>query len=141
MATALFKRAMSGEPSVVDVSLLGTAIWVLSSDVTNTREQTPEQQRGMGSGWVDPMTAAYRTRDGRWIQLMLLQGHKAFVPLTRLLGLDALLTDERFTEAKACAANAQAFASVKREHTDELLAGAGLDDAERARLRAGGFIR
>lgn len=109
MAAALFKRAMTGEPSVVDVSLLGTAIWVLSSDVTNSQEQTPEQQRGIGMSWVDPMTTNYRTKDGRWIQLMLLQGHKAFVPLTKLLGLDHLLADPRFAEAKACAANAQAL--------------------------------
>jgi len=112
MAAALYKRAMTGEPSVVDVSLLGTAIWVLSSDVTNTREQTPEQQRGVGMSWVDPMTANYRTRDGRWIQLMLLQGHKAFVPLTRLLGLDHLLDDARFNEAGACKANAEALIDI-----------------------------
>lgn len=109
MASALYKRAMTGEPSVVDVSLLGTAMWVLSSDVVNTQMQTPEQQLGMGVTMVNPMTANYRTRDGRWIQLMLLQPDRYYAPLCRMLALDALIEDPRFATPKGRATNAQAL--------------------------------
>ena len=109
MASALFRRAMTGEPSVVDVSLLGTAMWVLSSDVVHSQVQTPEQQLGLGVATVNPMMAPYRTRDGRWIQLMLLQPHAYFAPLCRMLGLDHLVDDPRFAAPQARAANAQAL--------------------------------
>jgi crotonobetainyl-CoA:carnitine CoA-transferase CaiB-like acyl-CoA transferase len=33
VASALYKRATTGEGSIVDVSLLGTAVWVSSSDI------------------------------------------------------------------------------------------------------------
>jgi len=108
MAAALYKRAMTGEPSVVDVSLLGTAMWVLSSDVVNTQVQTPEEQLGLSVTMVNPMTANYRTRDGRWIQLMLLQPDRYFAPLCRMLALDSLPEDPRFATPKDRAANAQA---------------------------------
>lgn len=34
IAGALYKRAMTGEPSVVETSLLSTAVWMLSADIT-----------------------------------------------------------------------------------------------------------
>ena len=33
IAGALYRRERTGEPSVVDVSLLATAVWTLASDV------------------------------------------------------------------------------------------------------------
>ena len=33
MASALYRRERTGEPSVVDVSLLGTAVWTIASDM------------------------------------------------------------------------------------------------------------
>ena len=36
IAAALFRRERTGEPSVVDVSLLGTAMWILAPDIVMT---------------------------------------------------------------------------------------------------------
>src|SRR5262249_18333890 len=37
IAAALFRRERTGEPSVVDVSLLGTAMWVMAPDIVATK--------------------------------------------------------------------------------------------------------
>ena len=37
VAAALFKRERTGEPSVVDISLLSTAMWNISADVTMSK--------------------------------------------------------------------------------------------------------
>lgn len=93
IAAALFKRAMTGEPSVVETSLLATAAWLLSSDVTYS--QVPGYQ--VHARTVrDPLKYAYTTLDGRIIQLMLLDPRPHWVPLCRLIGMQGLADDPRF---------------------------------------------
>ena len=76
IAAALLRRERSGETSVVDVSLLNTAMWVMAPDIVACKLIDPPH--GMPS--FDRQTAAnpvgnpYRTSDGRWIMLMMLHG-------------------------------------------------------------------
>jgi crotonobetainyl-CoA:carnitine CoA-transferase CaiB-like acyl-CoA transferase len=55
IAAALFKRERSGEPSVIDVSLLGMATWHLSPDLVATGllgEHTDEiLEKELGLDW------------------------------------------------------------------------------------------
>jgi crotonobetainyl-CoA:carnitine CoA-transferase CaiB-like acyl-CoA transferase len=99
IAAALYKRATTGEPSVVDVSLLGLAAWNLSPDVTSSalydsppiptfdRRQSP-----------NPLVGNYKTSDGRYITLMMLQGDRFFAEFCNVIGRSDLVTDERYAE-------------------------------------------
>ena len=57
VAGALFKRAITSEPSVVETSLLQTAVWMLSSDVTYS--QAPDYQTHKTGGNPFPLMRAY----------------------------------------------------------------------------------
>jgi crotonobetainyl-CoA:carnitine CoA-transferase CaiB-like acyl-CoA transferase len=101
IAAALFHRERSGEPSVVDISLLATACWVLSPDITAApfipRFPTGGDRRKM----PNPLVGNYRTGDGRWLILILLQADRFWPELCRHLDREDLIDDPRFADAKA----------------------------------------
>ncbi|MGV0160300.1 CaiB/BaiF CoA transferase family protein [Mycobacterium colombiense] len=108
IAAALLKRAKTGAGSVVDVSLLATAMWMLSSDllaVLNGAEAGPVGGRGPQ---VNPLTGNYRTKDGRHIQLMFLQGDRYWADFCRLVGRTDLIEDPRFADLAARRTNCAA---------------------------------
>jgi crotonobetainyl-CoA:carnitine CoA-transferase CaiB-like acyl-CoA transferase len=112
IAGALFKRATTGEPSVVETSLLATAAWLLSSDVTYS--QYPGYQVH-GARTIDPLKYAYTTQDGRIIQLMLLDPRPYWAPLCRLLDLAHALDDPRFASPQERMRNADALIAFMQE--------------------------
>jgi crotonobetainyl-CoA:carnitine CoA-transferase CaiB-like acyl-CoA transferase len=77
----------------------------------------------------NPLTAAYRCSDGRFIQLSMLQPTRYWSPLCRLLGLTAAAADERFASLESLAANtdeatellAEAIGSRTYDQCTELL--------------------
>ena len=99
VAAALFKRQRTGEPSVIDVSLLGLAAWNLGADVTSAKifDRNPEPSHDRRKV-PNPLVNNYRTKDGRWITLMMLQLGRFFPEVMELLGLSALLSDDRFAD-------------------------------------------
>ncbi|OMC22259.1 CaiB/BaiF CoA transferase family protein [Mycobacterium colombiense] len=108
IAAALLKRAKTGVGSIVDVSLLATAMWMLSSDllaVLNGGEAGPVGGRGPQ---VNPLTGNYRTKDGRHLQLMFLQGDRYWTEFCRLVGRADLIDDPRFADLAARRANCAA---------------------------------
>ena len=112
MAAALLERTRTGRGSVVDVSLLGTAMWTLSSDVLSALQgQKPRAMSASGSGYVNPLVGSYRTKDGRHIQLVFLEADRYWADFCALLGRDELIDDPRFVDLQA-----------RREHADECVA-------------------
>jgi crotonobetainyl-CoA:carnitine CoA-transferase CaiB-like acyl-CoA transferase len=108
IAAALLKRSKTGVGSVVDVSLLATAMWMLSSDllaVLNGGDAGPMGGRGP---MVNPLVGNYRTKDGRHIQLMFLQGDRYWADFCSLVGRDDLIDDPRFADLAARRANGEA---------------------------------
>ncbi len=101
VAAALLKRSRSGKGSVVDVSLLGTAIWTLSSDVLAALGgDEPKASQGRGP-MLNPLIGSYRTKDGRHIQLVFLQPDRYWGDFCALIGRDDLGTDPRFADIVA----------------------------------------
>lgn len=94
VAAALFKRQRTGETSVIDVSLLGLAAWNLGPDVTSARifDRNPEPAKDRRK-MPNPLVSNYRTADGRWITLMMLQQARYWPEVLTLLGLEELLAD------------------------------------------------
>ena len=102
IAAALFRRERSGEPSVVDISLLATAMWTLAPDITMARAlaalsgRLPKLDRRLAP---NPIVNAYPTKDGRWIMLIMLQSDRNWPDLCRHLGREDLIADPRFEDS------------------------------------------
>jgi crotonobetainyl-CoA:carnitine CoA-transferase CaiB-like acyl-CoA transferase len=108
ISAALLKRGRTGTGSVVDVSLLGIAMWMLSSDLLSALNGV-EVPRSSGRGaLVNPLTGTYRTKDGRHIQLMFLQGDRYWADFCRTVGRAELADDARFADLAARRQNAAA---------------------------------
>ena len=110
ISAALFRRERTGVASVVDISLLGTAMWNISPDVTMARalaalglaKGMPKMDRTMVP---NPIVNAYQTKDKRWIMLVMLQSDRNWPDLCRHLGRADLIDGPRFANAAARAAN------------------------------------
>jgi len=99
IASALFRRERSGEPSVVDVSLLGTAMWVMSSDVVYSANPDYDPHAAFTMPIVNPLTATYRTRDGRFVALVMLQADRHWADFCHHLGHPEWIDDPRYVDA------------------------------------------
>jgi crotonobetainyl-CoA:carnitine CoA-transferase CaiB-like acyl-CoA transferase len=103
IAAALFRRERSGEGSIVDVSLIGTALWMIGSDVLSHLQGAYRQSPPLGeprSSLPNPLAANYQCGDGRWLMICCLQPDKYWADLCGLLGRDELVADERFGSMK-----------------------------------------
>jgi crotonobetainyl-CoA:carnitine CoA-transferase CaiB-like acyl-CoA transferase len=111
ITAALLKRSRTDRGSVVDVSLLGTAMWTLSSDVLAALQgQQPRAMSG-GGAYVNPLVGSYRTQDGRHISLVFLEADRYWADFCRVLERDDLVDDPRFVDLDA-----------RRAHADECVA-------------------
>ena len=111
IAAALFKRERTGEPSVVDVSLFGSGLWAMGHTLALSMR--------LGKGWVapalgtrgamqNPLSGLYKTADGRYLSLVMLQPGKYWADVCQHIGRPDLIDDPRFKTAELIA-----------EHTDE----------------------
>ena len=112
IAAALFRRERTGEPSVVDVSLLATAMWVLSSDVISAIQGFQPRARADRLATPNPLVGTYKTADGRYISLVFLQPDRYWADLCRCIGQPHLVTDPRFVDMSARAENKVACIGV-----------------------------
>lgn len=108
IASALRTRDRTGEGSVVDVSLLATAMWTLSSDLLAALNGG-KVRRAKGRGpQPNPLVGTYRTKDDRHLQLVFLQPDRYWAELCKVLGRPELETDPRFVDISARRENAAA---------------------------------
>ena len=102
IAGALLKRERTGAGSLVDVSLLATAMWTLSSDLLTVLGGNVIPRPGTDRSQApNPLTGTYRTADGRFIQLMMLQADRYWPDLCHALGRDDVAADPRFADLAA----------------------------------------
>ncbi len=101
IAAALFRRERSGEAPVVDISLLGTAMWIMAPDIIATKLlgfDLPAMDRAYAP---NPIVNSYRTKDGRWLFLNMLQPDRFWPDLCRRIGRPDLIADSRFADGRA----------------------------------------
>jgi crotonobetainyl-CoA:carnitine CoA-transferase CaiB-like acyl-CoA transferase len=102
IAAALVKRERTGEASVVDVSLLGTAMWQVSPLVVASKlfgfSKIPQGDR---TKMPNPTVGSFRTADDRFIALILLQSDKHWADFVVRLGIPEAAEDPRFVDAAA----------------------------------------
>jgi crotonobetainyl-CoA:carnitine CoA-transferase CaiB-like acyl-CoA transferase len=115
IAAALLKRSRTGAGSVVDVSLMATAMWTLSSDILAALGgDEPKASSGRGPV-VNPVVGVYRTKDGRHIQLVFLEADRYWPDFCRLIGRSDLIDDARFSTLQARAENGEACVAALDE--------------------------
>jgi len=108
IASALLRRERTGLGGTVDVSLLGTAMWTLSSDVLAALGGVPPMTPPDRAATPNPLTGVYRTKDGRHIQLVFLEADRYWRDFCRVIGRDDLADDPRFADLASRRTNAAA---------------------------------
>jgi crotonobetainyl-CoA:carnitine CoA-transferase CaiB-like acyl-CoA transferase len=112
---ALFHRERTGEATVVDVSLLATALWSMGATLALSL-QLNMAWGGMPPGISgNPLVASYRTKDGRFVAINCLQAGRYWAEFCDVIGRPELGTDERFVDAAAIRENAAAATELVRE--------------------------
>jgi crotonobetainyl-CoA:carnitine CoA-transferase CaiB-like acyl-CoA transferase len=123
VGAALLRRWQTGEGSVIDVSLLATAMWTLSSDVLAALQgaapRAPDDRVA-----INPLVATYRTKDGRHIQLVFLESDRYWPAFCAAIDRPDLAADPRFADHHARAAHAAACVAA----LDEVFATRAFDE-------------
>jgi crotonobetainyl-CoA:carnitine CoA-transferase CaiB-like acyl-CoA transferase len=116
ISAALFARERTGEPSVVDVSLLGVGAWAnalsIATSLMNDEPWSAPPIGGLYGAPTNPIAGIYKTGDGRWIAFTMLQVGRYWDDFCRHLGREDLLSDERFDSPEKVVANAPAASEI-----------------------------
>jgi crotonobetainyl-CoA:carnitine CoA-transferase CaiB-like acyl-CoA transferase len=121
IAAALFARARTGEAPTVDISLLGVGAWASQVNINLALlagGPLPKFDPQAGN-ITNPLTGNYRTADGRWLNLVMLQPGRYWPEFCQRVGRPELATDERFDSAEKLMANS----AVAGEIVADILAG------------------
>lgn len=108
IAAALFKRERTGEPSVVDVSLLGSGLWAMGHTIALTQrlgERLVAPPPGVHGSPINPLVGVYATADQRYISFVMMQPTKFWADVCRHMDIPELAEDPRFGTAEQIAAH------------------------------------
>lgn len=120
IAAAMYKRATTGEPSIVDVSLMGVGMWQLQPDITHAKinqgAAPPVYDRKQT--W-NPLSGTYRTRDRRFIVLVMLDADRYWADFCQVIGRTDLIDDPRFVDMPARKENSRACIEILDEEFEK----------------------
>ncbi len=106
ISAALCHRERTGEALVVDNSLMATAMWATGASVLAAGlfglSTMPKYDR---TNVPNPIVNTYRSADGRFLSLIMLQSDRYWAELVTRMGHPELVSDPRFVDAAARAAN------------------------------------
>ena len=109
IAAALLARERTGRGTTVDLSLLGLGMWSMASSISGAMDAGAPSPRMPRAPRFNPLAGTYRTADGRWIALGLLQGFHQWPAFARAVGRADWLDDPRFSSDEAFEANGEAL--------------------------------
>lgn len=117
IAAALFGRSVTGEPSVVDVSLLGVGAWAtqFSTNLSLMVGALPKRAKPKHGSATNPLIGPYRTSDDRWLMFSMLQPGRYWPEFCTAAGRPELGSDPRFDTAAKIMANAAEAADLVAE--------------------------
>jgi len=102
IAAALFARAQTGEPSIVDVSLLASGAWAnaMSIDVALAGGPISSGSEPRSGVPGNPLVGMYETSDNRHLNLCMLQPGRYWADFVQHLDRPDLIEDSRFDSAE-----------------------------------------
>jgi crotonobetainyl-CoA:carnitine CoA-transferase CaiB-like acyl-CoA transferase len=116
MMGALYHRERTGEATIVDVSLLGSALWAHGQAIAlSLLSNIPWMPAPEGAARRNPLTNNYLTKDGRWLALICLQAGKYWPELCAIIGRPELATDPRFADHTSLLDNSAAAIEILTE--------------------------
>ena len=134
ITTALYRRERSGRGGLVGTSLLANGVWANSVQVQAHLSGVVYPPRQARERAPNALINIYRCSDQRWLNLIVLNEHRQWAPLLRVLGLAELIDDERFATTALREAHSaqlvrlldQRFAEHDLMHWRRLLDAAGI---------------
>ncbi len=103
---ALFHRERTGEATVVDVSLLGSAIWAMGQGIAmSLLMQSPFGPPPEAATRRNPLVNNYLTKDGRYLSFCCLQAGKYWAPMCAAIDRPDLGDDPRFADHESLLTN------------------------------------
>jgi len=129
IAAALYHRERTGEGIEVDVSLLGSACWVMAPDIVAAMTYGFDLPQSGAMAPPNPLVGNYVCKDGKALCLMMLQQDRFWPIFCRAVQREDLLFDPRFNPAENRHRNAadligvlrEMFAARERREWEELL--------------------
>jgi crotonobetainyl-CoA:carnitine CoA-transferase CaiB-like acyl-CoA transferase len=117
IAAALFARERTGEPSVVDVSLLGSGLWAMGMGIGSSllAERAWVAPPTGTRGSANPLSNLYRTSDDRYLSLVMLQPGRFWADVCRHVDRPELADDPRFATAEDIEANVEEATALLAE--------------------------
>jgi crotonobetainyl-CoA:carnitine CoA-transferase CaiB-like acyl-CoA transferase len=101
ISAALYGRAASGKPSVVDVALMNVGMWQIQRDILNAPfEDASVPPREIARTERNPLTNNYVTSDGRFISLAIVNPDDYWAELCAAIGRSDMIDDPRFANAR-----------------------------------------
>jgi crotonobetainyl-CoA:carnitine CoA-transferase CaiB-like acyl-CoA transferase len=110
VCAALVARERTGKGQRVAVSLLRTGVYMMGWDVSLALRLNAPILPYDRHHALNPIINCFKSGDGRWFWLLLLQADRHWPDLLRAIEREDLLKDERFADI-----------NVRREHTPELV--------------------
>jgi crotonobetainyl-CoA:carnitine CoA-transferase CaiB-like acyl-CoA transferase len=102
---ALFHRERTGEPSVVDVSLLGTGLWAMGQAMALSLVLKRPWSPPPATFSFNPLVRNYATKDGRELSFTCLQAAKYWPMLCDVIRRPELKDDPRFADQASLVKN------------------------------------
>lgn len=113
--SALINREQTGKGCRVDLSIFGAAVWNASCPITTSQPKYgypyPKERAAQ-----NPLGMAYKTKDGEWVELTILEWERYAEAFCDALQIPNLMLDERFKDQPSI-----------RQHKEEIVQ--ILDDA------------
>lgn len=111
VVAALLRKQRTGEGALVETSLLAGAAWSMASDIVGSvvagKDLSVEPVPSPG-----PLNGTFRTADGRWLRLQLMDGGAWWPELCDRLGEPPLVVDDRFATPAARRENESVLAGI-----------------------------
>lgn len=109
---ALFARERTRVGQEVQLSLFRTGMWVDSMDIQTALLNRQDIPRLSRTAVGNPLFNAYRAKDGKWLQLVMLQSDRHWPLLCHTIDREDLLRDPRFVDAAARREHGRALVEI-----------------------------
>jgi formyl-CoA transferase len=113
--TGLYKRERSGKGSRISTSLMANGLWAASSALSGILAGTKPYRRLNPAKPGSALVNYYRTKDERWISLIVIQEEKHWPNFIKAIERPDLATDPRFAELAIRFKHAKELSDIFRE--------------------------
>ncbi|MEE9515606.1 MAG: CoA transferase [Candidatus Adiutricales bacterium] len=114
ICAALYNREKTGNGQELELSLYHSGVWTLAADLQVALGGVPLNQNDRKSV-INPLWNNYQTRDGRWLQLAMLQSDLSWPGFCRALERPELENDPRFKSLEDRGENCAALIGILDE--------------------------